>query len=438
MKKILPVLMFLLIFSPKIGGSLDSLSIVCMLTFFVSFLTDRNINFRKNILSSTLLYLGFGLVMLAYSILLKSLYGLNDNYQILRFGRVIVNVLGIFGLVRLYLFYYQDEYGKKLVFHLWSCVICHAILMVLMFLVPAVNEFVITKLVQMDEENRTFERRLLGQRIGGLTNTWDAASGVQSLGILLFPFAIKYSSISKNRKWLLYCTIPLTLISILISGVTGMVNIIVVGFVITIVNFKHLKKYVFKTLGIAFILLILVTFVFSIVKLSSLKEAKWVTTTSIGRTLYMVTQDEEFYEKSNRNSTADETVSRISSNMYFLPESDLAFFWGRGGSGRSEDYRVKADPGPTLNLHNLGVFFVIILYSFCFWNLFKAIRSSKSDLYFGIALIAILATILLIDAKVMYLLARQSLSIMLIGYYALKSYTYEGLHEYHIKSKNYQ
>lgn len=422
MKKLLPICMFLLIFSPKIGGTIDSLSLFCVVVFTLSFLIDNRLSFSQKVIKPTILFLLFGFSMIVYASILKSMNGIADNYQVLRFGRVVINILGVFGLVRLYLFFYKNqEYSEKMIFHLWLCIIAHGFLMVVMFAVPAVNQFVITQLVQLDESNRSFETRILGQRIGGLTSSWDAASGLQSLGILLLPFVFNYKRYSRNAKRAIYLTIPLSLVAVFISGVTGLVTIAVVGFVLGVINVRYLWRYIGRIIKLSFIFTLLVLPIFLFLKANA--DEEWVRSSSIGRTLFMITQDKDLYHKSTRASTADETVERISSGMYFLPTDDQVLLWGKGGSGRSNDYLIKADPGPTLNLHNLGIFFVLIVYPYCAWMVVKAVWSSHNNLYLGMALTSILMTILIVDAKVMYLFARQSFSIMLIAYYALHGST---------------
>ncbi|MCC2600005.1 hypothetical protein [Sphingobacterium sp. FBM7-1] len=420
MKKFLPILMFLLIFSPKIGGTIDSMSMFCLLTFVLSFTIDNKLVFSREAIRPTLLYIFFGLFMVGYVTILKAVYGLADNYQIMRFGRVVVNVVGIFSLVRLYIHYYGSNYGRELLYSLWLSVVAHAALIAVMFFVPAVNQFVITQLVQMDEANRTFERRIEGTRIGGLTSTWDAASGVLSLGILLLPYIFNYRGAYQIRKIWIYLSIPLCLFAILLSGVTGIVNLFVVGTLIVILNFKRLKKYVFRTLTFLFLFVVVVSgILLTFFNDVNWAQKSWVTNTSIGRTIYMVTGEEQYYSMARRNPTANETIDKIGSKMYFLPEGDKKLLFGRGGSGRSSDYIIDGDPGITLNLHNLGIVFVIIVYSYCIFMVLSSVLQTRKDLVMGMAITAVLLTILTIDAKVMYLLARQSLSIMLIAYYSL-------------------
>lgn len=415
-KKSLPVLMFLLIYSPKIGGKIDSLSAFCFLTLLWSLLRS---NYKPKIpeyLSRPVsIFMLFACVMLIYSLFLLAIYGLSDTYQIMRFSRIILNILGILGLTSLYYLYYKEDLGRVLLYHLWLCIVSHAVLMLLMFFIPAVNEFVLTQLVQMDESNRAFDSRMAGNRIGGLTGSWDATSGIQSLGILMLPFVLNYveSGIKRN---LVYLSIPVSLMAIFLSGVTGLVNISLIGFLFFVFHFSEIKKYIPHFIITVAIILLLGGAVFTYL-VNNNKDL--IVETSIGRTVFMITQNDEFSTHSKRGNTASETIKQIGTEMYFLPTDDRSLFFGMGGSGRSNDYRIKADPGPTLNLHNLGIFFVLILYSYCFGMIIKSFKSSKINLYMGMAITAVLCTIIFIDAKVSYLLARQSLSIMLVAYFSL-------------------
>ena len=102
MKKLLPVFMFLLIYAPKIAGKIDLISLVCLFIFAFALRRGMIKNLQKSIVRPTINYLIFGAIMLVYVTFLVGLNGLNDLYQILRFGRIIVNILGLFGLVAIY------------------------------------------------------------------------------------------------------------------------------------------------------------------------------------------------------------------------------------------------------------------------------------------------------------------------------------------------
>jgi len=409
--------MFLLIYAPKVGGRIDTLSLFCFVVLLWSFgRAGYKPKIPRYLVVPVSSYLIFGAVMLSYSAILIALYGLNDFFQIMRFGRVIINVLGILGLTSIYYSYYKDSVGKVLLYHLWLCIISHAILILLMFLFPPLNEFVLTQLVQMEETNRSFETRILGNRIGGLTSSWDATSGVQSLGILMLPYVLRYSGRTAVKKRLILLTIPLSIFAIFISGVTGLVNIVAICIVFGIVYFTRVKKYLVQFGLVALLVVLIGGTVFNYLMDN---HPDMIVDTSIGRTIFMITNNDEYSTSSKYGSTASETIDKIGSKMYFLPSDDKTFFFGRGGSARSADYIIKADPGPTLNLHNLGIFFVLILYPYCFFMVLRALKSGKKDFQMTLGISAVLLTIMVIDSKVAYLLSRQSLSIMLIAYFSL-------------------
>src|SRR5690606_36251721 len=248
--------MFLLIYAPKVGGRFDSLSVFCFLVFIWSFFrSNHKPKVPKYLMKPVSAYLIFGGIMVCYSVILFALYGLRDTFQMMRFGRIVINVMGILGLTSIYYSYYKERLGRVLLYHLWLCIIAHAIIIMLMFIFPPINEFVLTQLVQMDEGNRSFETRMLGNRIGGLTSSWDATSGVQSLGILMLPFVLAYAGNTVTKRRLIYLTIPLSLAAIFLSGVTGLVNIVVICVVFSIFLFTRIKKYIPRFIVLTFFIL---------------------------------------------------------------------------------------------------------------------------------------------------------------------------------------
>lgn len=409
--KLLIFTMFLLIYSPKIAGTLDTLSMVSIIVFVLSLLTGTVTKIAQVILRSYIKWIWFLIVMLVYSLILYSVNSLSDTYQILRFGRCIVNLLGILGLVSFYYQAYSTKFVQKLIYHLWLCIMAHAVLMLIMFFSPSVNSFVVNQLIQLDVMARGYDVRIEARRIGGLTSSFDATSGVQSLGILFLPFIYQITK-SRYRYVIITISVLFSLFAIFISGLTGFVVLTVVGLPVLLFHFfrngSKLIKYV--PAFSAIIVLILLIFNFII-----LQDEDMFKNNSIGRTLYMVTQNADYYSEAKYSSTAGSTIERITRTMYFLPDRESELLFGRGGSGRSSDYRVRADPGIILNIHNLGIIFVIFLYSYIVVTSFSSYRLMRSDYYLGLCLLSIFLVLLIIDLKVQYLLARQSFSIMLIA-----------------------
>lgn len=414
------IIMFLLIYSPKVAGTLDTLSIASFLVFIASLVTGNVGRMNETVKKGYLKWIFFLVLMLIYCIFLYAVKDIRDMYQILRFGRSIVNLLGIYGLVSFYYRFYGTRFVQKILYHLWICIMLHAFLILLMFLFPSLNSFVIDQLIQIDESNRSYETRIEAIRIGGLTSSFDATSGVQSLGLLLIPYI--YTYMAKTGKIIVIFSIPLSLFAIAMSGVTGFVMLSTVGLFILFTSIKKGKAKIFRYIPVA---LFSIGIVFVVFNTYILSDSEVYRDNSLGRTLYMITQDESYYSEYKYSATAFSTIDRISGSMYFLPDNEIDLFFGRGGSGRSNDYKIKADPGLILNIHNLGLIFTILLYGYVLYILLASYRLMKREYYLGLCLISIFSVLLVIDLKVQYLLSRQSFSIMMIGITCLMFYTQE-------------
>lgn len=414
MKLFLIFSMFLVIYSPKLPGNIDTLSAFSILIFGVALINNKFKKLYKRMRKSINLYIGFGFVMLVYSFILYVFNGLTGTYQILRFGRVIVNTLGVLGVAALYLSKYKESFHKYFLLHLWLCIILHGVIMLFMFVNSSFNSFVVNVLLQSDPMGDGYVSKIKGLRIGGLTSSWDATSGVQSLGILLLPYVYNFFGNSMIKKAFIILTIPLSLFCMAVSGVTGFVVIGAVGLIFMVYFHKKVKlKYLVL---ISFISLLLVSSLGYFMNTNNDR----IKDSSIGRTIFMITQDDSAYSSSKVGPTAESTFDIIFNTMYFIPDEVSVILFGKGGSGRSQDYVIKADPGPTLNLFNLGAIFVLVFYVFCFRMFKKSIDYSKTNFYIGLSVASILLSLIIIDAKVQYLLARQSLSIMLIALIVLR------------------
>ena len=409
MSVFLLIAMFLLIYSPKIAGNIDTLSAFSIIIFIIALLGNKTRALYKVIYKPIRLYIVFGVLMVIYSYLLFAFNSLTDTYQILRFGRTIVNTLGILGLASLYFNTFKERFSEYFLLHLWICIILHGLLMLLMFLDASFNAFVINDLLLNDPMSRGYEMKISGLRIGGLTSSWDATSGVQSLGIILLPFVYNVFCNNFIKKLLALITIPLSFFAIAISGVTGVVVLGIVAAIFVVIHYKRINfKIVFHVGFAALITLFLLNWVLK-------DNEQRIQDSSIGRTLYMITENDEAFKSTKAGNTAKSTFDRIFNEMYFMPDKLSAIIFGKGGSGRSKDYLIIADPGPTLNLHNLGIIFVVMLYTYYIRMIFHSIKLSKKNFYIGLAIASILLSLLIIDSKVQYLLARQSFSIMMIA-----------------------
>ncbi|MFW6222068.1 MAG: hypothetical protein ACOC3T_00500, partial [Bacteroidota bacterium] len=376
-------------------------------------------------------------IFFLYSYILRSSNNITDMYQPLRFLRCIVNTVGVASLLSLYVKHYESNAGTRLVKDLWFCLLFHAVIITIMFLVPPVNEFIIMHVRKVDPNSEHFKTLLDGNRIGGLTASWDATSGMQSLGIILLPaFWVKgYKNI-----FMVLGVIFFSLFSMFLSGATGFITLALNTFFITflwpnrafnaqhhslIFNIKAAGKRINRTINIKFNLLLtflLTIMIISYVVINILPGLSlMISGTSIARTTNMFLSDTEYELKHNnkRTITANRTIKTIM-DMYFLPSETDVFLFGLGGSGRKDnEYYIPADNGIILNVHNLGIIMSLLLYCFILYDLCVAFKYRHKLPQKSFITLFVMITILLIDAKVQYLIARNSLSIMLIAVFTM-------------------
>ena len=75
--------------------------------------------------------------------------------------------------------------------------------------------------------------------------------------------------------------------------------------------------------------------------------------------------DDIEFAQSGKQINGSETLGLIFGRMYFVPREMSTWLTGLGGSGRNwQFYILEADPGPTLNLHNLGIVGFLLIYIF--------------------------------------------------------------------------
>jgi hypothetical protein len=200
--------------------------------------------------------------------------------------------------------------------------------------------------------------------------------------------------------------------SIAISGVTGTVTLSVF-MVVTAVSLG--ARHARSTLAVlcrSALFASLVAWAFSPYWSSGSLES-----TSIARSTYMIGDslgiDNVDFAESERQANASKTLEIIFERMYFVPEEMSTWLIGLGGSGRDwRYYIVEADPGPTLNLHNLGLVGFLLIYVFFLKQVLFVVSNRKRCPPLWTAFLIPPLVLLAIDIKVQYLYARNSFTIM--------------------------
>lgn len=398
----LQILMFLMIFGPKFDGWLDILSLTSLFSFvyFAVALSQARIPLAAR--RGTFLFFSAICFLFTYAFCHWLVGTEADTYQTLRFGRVMINFAGAFSLVCIYHHYFQRDAKNLLMLDLFHCLVAHAVVMLLMFLSPGFRDFVVHHMVAVDPESRTYMAKVAGYRIAGLTDSWDALSGLESLGLLMLPILVTQRR--PIAAWWAIISIPLLLFAVAISGRTGFVTLVMLlPIALLHCHWKRMHRAVGAALGCIALSMLLWLIAGRSETMQLIRDS------SIMRSLTVLGVEDDFRE----HESLGDTMAAIREH-YFLPDTYHVLFFGTGGSGRDDHDLVAADNGLVLNLHNLGLLCWVVMYGLLVGMLWSALRLRHVDAATaGVALLAI-SLIILIDAKVAYAYARNGFTIMMV------------------------
>jgi hypothetical protein len=404
-RSILIVPMFLLIFGPKTSGWFDVVSVTaCLLILFhFLFLNTSHIprgTWHRSLLTLACLSLLF---LWAGGHCLARVDA--NTYQVLRFGRVIVNFLGAAALVSIYYRHFGQSAHSNIIRDVFDCLVVHAVIMLWMFYSTPFRDLIVNQVVQADPDSRTYLAKASGYRIAGLTDSWDALSGLQSLGLLMIPILLTQRA-GISYAYAMLAT-PLLLFSVAISGRTGFVTCAML-FPVALL-FADLRKLHRATIVAAAVLSVGVLLITGPLQDACL----WaLESTSLGRTMAMFGWN--FSPGVRHADHLGDTFTGILREHYFLPDSWHTLLWGSGGSGRDNWDYVASDNGPVLNLHNLGAICSGLIYGTMLAMLCSGLSLRRwRPQAAGVCVLAV-CLIALIDIKVMYVFSRNGFTVMIL------------------------
>ena len=238
--------LFALMFAPKCSGSLDLIAVCGCLLMAMAVRSGAIQAIPTYARDRAGRFLALILVLIAWAAFSAGMAGFNEAYQPLRFAKCLFHFGGCYALMGFYCRVYGDRATTRVIEHFWLALVAHGAVMLLMFQFPAVNQFYLEHILDADCGDSQFGERISENRIGGLTSSWDAVSGFQSLGLLLLPVLYALPNM-RIPKPLLIAAVPLLLFSMAISGTTGIVTL-VLFMVVTVFSFgrharqKHLSR----------------------------------------------------------------------------------------------------------------------------------------------------------------------------------------------------
>lgn len=361
------------------------------------------------------------LCLITYSLFLFLSHSPRQIFYMVRFGRALLQFLGCYSLVRIYYAKYGANFGKTILFHLYLAIAVHSIIMFGMYFNSSFRFFITSFAVP--ETHQSYNAMVIvGKRIGGLVSSLDGLSVVQSFGLLLIPFMIMIAN--KRQGILLVIFMPVIAFSVLISGRTGVVMLIL-SLPLTLVA---IRRHIGKMLGYSFIAVIVIT-IASVFFVPG-KHSKNMLAEQYNRLTGLFTSTEEGGQGLQKGATA----KLIEDFKNDWPDEFGLFLFGNGMSGRSFKI-IHADPGYILDMHGIGLFGTIPMVLYYIIAVGYAWRCRKICNY--VALLSFIYSImsLIINCKVRFLFARVGFTIQVLLFFATVYFYY--LHkEVEIKDEN--
>lgn len=386
------------IFGWKITSYFDLIFVVsCLLIFYVFIIMCVKIN-KKILFIFVSLF-----ILCTYALLIVVLNGSLDLQMALRSIRAMLNFLGGGALVYIYWYKYKNKFMEYILLHIFLVLTMHAFLIIVMYLNESVRLFVynITDAYSIVNLNYSF---LSGLRITGLTYGLSQTSALQTFGILLTPAIFYYWGTKKLRNLLIIIGVIFLFISIFLTGRSGLfLLLIMLPSVYILIRFfrGNKSKYSFNfkkkisTISRIIVVLVILSFCYNSAPEQffsyNLKQAEEVI---------------EFFTERGETRT-----TQTLSNMIFLPDSALEFFFGSSNLGRGALGGIPSDIGFVRGIFAIGILGTIIMLIPYIYATFQVMTIRKTYPYLVATTLCILASSFLLHFKEVALYTRNQWSI---------------------------
>lgn len=361
------ICLFVIVYGFKILFVFDLIPLLSLLLILALILLPLKMPIRPFLVPVVLLC-----ALLIYSIFISIVNLEVDLHMIARLIRVIINLIGCMVLGSLYLKYYGESAIKMLLCHLFWVIALHSLLMLAMFLIPVLREFIYDITDARNIVNRVTPF-VLGYRISGLTYGLSNTSVLQAAGLLFVNYA--FLQFDFFKKVIAFLAFILVFLSVFISGRSGLLMILIAVSILFLYSFfSFFKKLLMGRVTNKSIMVVIIGsllywmlhVVFSAATSSFEFDALDYTAVHAGEVLTAITNPEE-----------SRTV-RALGNMYFLPDSQSIFYFGAATLDR-EILGIKTDVGWIRTWFSLGIIGVVFHIIIIFSILLASAKSQRLD-----------------------------------------------------------
>ncbi|MCB9554672.1 MAG: hypothetical protein H6707_01130 [Deltaproteobacteria bacterium] len=389
---------FLSVFGPKIGGWWsaygDIISYVCLALAIYGLAVRPIYPLIVRTSRAPALILGILVTYAVLVVLVTSMTTIEvDYFYVLKYGRTLLNYLGMLALCGLYRRYYGDDFANAILRHLFAAAAIHGTVMI--------TEYV----------NAPFRRaiyRLIGLRAGGqhvyrvtgLTISFGVLSVSQGFGLMAAPYIARMYR-GPLMSVAFFSGVMLVIGSLFLAGRMGFYLITSITVFLLLFSFRtfilRAHTLVGAALGYATILAVL-----SIASPDTMRRFT-------EGTFHNLIEPFRSYEETGqlRSRSTDQILQG-----FFLPDEDIVFFFGSSITGRGEGKTyIHSDVGYVLNIYGVGILGLGIMLMFYAYviNTCRKLRHFHSPT----AILLLLSTviILLYNFKEQSLLTRHAFSV---------------------------
>lgn len=360
---------FLFIFGPPLMsvGRWFDISFFCAMYFSLGIVFSRRASIPQYINKYFLLFLPF---------IFSAAYAAVESYSVseiasllLKPVRIVITVVGAFGLV----FWIFKIYGINAIRLILNCIfasiVLHSLIMILQFKYPEFKDF-IYGIITIGEYRSYFGYDF---RMGGLSGSTGGSvlSTVQSLGVILYPFLVKYNS---HRRLIYLVGAIVCAFSVALCGRSGLIMIALFFPIAIVISGGNLKG---SLKGFAALAL------FGLVAFGVLVNAGIELSYELGKSF--ARSFSFFMEFNQKGITGDDTFLYLKSGL-LMPETFVSFFFGDPEALLNTQFEreVHSDTGYVRNLFGLGFLGMFLYLLPLILTMLNGYRQRKSHLIFYI------------------------------------------------------
>ena len=386
---------FFFIFGWKVGPLADLIFFISLGLVFASLI--RGQFFADPVIIRVITWLG---LLSIYATAVVLLNGLLDTQIAMRSLRALINFLGSLALVNFYLQHAGQAFSSQLLRDIYLSLVGHAALMIAMFK----NESLRKAIYQLTDANAYVNLGasfLDGYRITGLTYGLSQTSVLQMLGLLLLPAVMRNCRHAAVRL-LLLAGAPLLIISILISGrsglLMGLIMVPICLFTLLWPDEKPVRPSAALATSFKIFLAIAMTAALTNGITLRLPERFYA---------YSLSQAGEITE----GATLQGPTVDVMSDMYFLPTRGMELLFGSSNLGRGSLENIPSDVGWVKTIFAIGLAGTMLMLAPYLIAVRVALQTRHHDFYLATAAAMVFCSAIALNTKELALLTRNQWSV---------------------------